>query len=65
MNIMADGDPVGASMRILSPTAINVNKETLQDMNSDIVFLEEDNRNIAHLMSKDGDIEYITGESFI
>jgi len=62
---MADGDPIGASMRILSPTAIHVSKEALKDMNSDIVFLDNDNENIAHLMSKDGEIEYITGESFI
>lgn len=64
-NIMADGDPLGASMRILSPNAINVSKDDLQEINPDIIFLDSDDVNIAYLMSKDNEIEYITGESFI
>jgi hypothetical protein len=62
---MADGDPIGASMRILSPTAVSVSKDVLEDMNPNIVFLDNDNENIAYLMSKDSEIEYITGDSFI
>lgn len=64
-NIMADGDPLGASMRILSPNAMNVSKDDLYDINPKIIFLDSDDANIAYLMSKDSEIEYITGESFI
>lgn len=64
-NIVMDGDPIGASMRILSPNAITVSKDVLQEMNPSIAFLDNDNENLAHLMSKDNEIEYITGESFI
>jgi hypothetical protein len=62
---MQDGEPLGASMRILSPNSISVSKDDLMEINPDITFLEDDNSNIAQLMSKDNDIEYITGESYI
>lgn len=64
-NIMIEGDPLGASMRILSPNAINVSKDDLYEINPSIVFLDSDDANIAYLMSKDNEIEYITGDSFI
>jgi hypothetical protein len=64
-NIMMDGDPIGASMRILSPQATTLSKEMLEEINPDIVFLNNENENLAHLMSKDHEIEYISGESFI
>ena len=64
-NIIQDGDPLGASMRILSPNSINVSKDDLMEINPNITFLEDDNNKIAQLMSKDNDIEYITGESYI
>jgi hypothetical protein len=62
---MIEGDPLGASMRILSPNAINVSKDDLYEINPSIVFLDSDDANIAYLMSKDNEIEYITGDSFI
>jgi len=62
---MIDGDPLGASMRILSPNSISVSKEDLQEISPDVVFLSDDNEYIAQLMSKDTEIEYITGEAFI
>ena len=52
-------------MRILSPNSIHVSKDDLQEIAPDIVFLEDDNENLAKLMSKDTEIEYITGEAFI
>jgi hypothetical protein len=52
-------------MRILSPNSINVSKDDLMEINPNITFLEDDNNKIAQLMSKDNDIEYITGESYI
>lgn len=64
-NIMEDGDPLGASMRILSPNCINVSKDDLKEINPSIVFLDDDNASIAYLMSKDNEIEYITGDAFI
>ncbi len=52
-------------MRILSPNSMYVSKSDLQQLNSDITFLEDDNKAIALLMSKDAEIEYISGEAYI
>jgi len=62
---LKDGDPIGISMRILSPNSMYVSKSDLQQLNSDITFLEDDNKAIALLMSKDAEIEYISGEAYI
>jgi hypothetical protein len=56
---------VGASMRIISPNTITASKEDLKNINNNIIFLEDDNKNIARLMSNDDEIEYVTGEAFI
>lgn len=64
-NCIADGDPVGASMRIITPHVIVATKEELRTINNNIIFLEDDNKNIAKLMSNDNEIEYITGEAYI
>lgn len=64
-NIIEEGDPVGASMRIITPNVITSTKEELKTINNNIIFLEDDNKNIAKLMSNDNEIEYITGEAFI
>jgi len=52
-------------MRIITPNVITSSKEELKNINNNITFLEDDNRNIAKLMSNDSEIEYITGEAFI
>ena len=52
-------------MRILSPNTIHVSKDALKEINPSITFLDSDNKNIAGLMSKDNEIEYINGQSFI
>jgi len=52
-------------MRILSPNSIHVSKDDLREIAPDTIFLEDDNENLAKLMSKDTEIEYITGEAFI
>lgn len=64
-NILKDGEPIGISMRILSPNSMYISKSDLQQINPDTTFLEDDNKAIALLMSKDSEIEYISGEAFI
>jgi hypothetical protein len=52
-------------MRIITPHVITSTKEELRTINNKIIFLEDDNKNIAKLMSNDNEIEYITGEAYI
>lgn len=64
-NIIIDGDPIGASMRIITPNIITLSKDELKKINNNIIFLEDDNRQISSLLSNNNEIEFITGEAYI
>lgn len=64
-NIVKDGDPLGISMRIISPNTLYLDKDELQELNPDIMQLDEDNACIAQIMGKDEEIEYISGDAYI
>ncbi len=64
-NIVKDKDPLGISMRIISPDAINLSKHEIDEINPDVLWLSEDNAGIAQLMSNESEIEFISGRAYI
>lgn len=64
-NIVKDGDPVGISMRIISPNAMYLSKNEVGQLNEEVLQLSEDNAGINELMGKDDEIEYISGNAYI
>lgn len=64
-NIVKDGDPIGISMRIISPNAMYLSKSEINQLNDEVFQLSEDNAGINELMGKDEEIEYISGNAYI
>lgn len=64
-NSIADGDPIGISMRIISPNTLYLSKKEIASVNEGVHQLSDDNAGISDLLGKDEDIEYISGDAYL